>query len=228
MQISQSGLQQIIQREGVILHAYQDSVGVWTIGTGHTSAAGPPIVRPGMVISQQDNDTILRADLEPIEAQAATYIKVPVTQNQYDAIISIVFNVGPKFWHSTCIQKLNAGDTQGAANAIMLWNIPAAIIGRRKTEQKQFLTPDSSTPTIPSLDDLNSKASSFTSLFNTIKTFVSENIGSLGRHVSTGSVVAMGSMSSVFTKDWPYILGAAITLAVLVWAGLKIYERKQT
>lgn len=146
MKISNNGLQQIIKREGVILHAYQDSVGVWTIGTGHTSAAGPPAVGPGLSISRADNDTILARDLAPIEREAAQYIKVPVTQNQYDAIISIVFNVGPKFWHSTTIQKLNQKDYHGAAEAIMQWSKPPEIIGRRRTEQKQFLTPDDDLP----------------------------------------------------------------------------------
>src|SRR5579862_4295575 len=117
MQISEQGLQKIIQREGVILHAYHDSVGVLTIGTGHTTAAGPPTVTPGMVITKEQNDEILRNDLRPIEQQFHQYVHVPVTQNQYDAIISIVFNVGPKFWHSTCIQRLNAGDIKGASQA---------------------------------------------------------------------------------------------------------------
>lgn len=142
MKISQQGLQKIIQREGVFLHAYRDSVGVWTIGTGHTTAAGPPKVTPGMLITKEQNDSILMKDLGPIEQQAAEYIKVPVSQNQYDAIISIVFNVGPKFWKGTSIRKLNQGDYKGAAEAIMLWNKPLEIIGRRRSEQQQFLTPD--------------------------------------------------------------------------------------
>lgn len=146
MNISQAGLQKIIQREGVFLHAYRDSVGVWTIGTGHTTAAGPPRVTPNLTITSAQNSAILLADLKPIEEQAAKYIKVTVTQNQYDAIISIVFNVGPKFWSSTAMKRLNAGDVQGAANAIMLWNKPPEIIGRRRSEQQQFLTPDSSPP----------------------------------------------------------------------------------
>lgn len=142
MKISNSGLQRIIQREGCILHAYRDSVGVLTIGTGHTSAAGSPKVVQGMTITKAQNDEILRNDLAPIEQQASQYIKVPVTQNQYDAIISVVFNVGPKFWKSTCIQRLNKKDYKGAADAITLWNKPPEIIGRRRSEQQQFLTPD--------------------------------------------------------------------------------------
>lgn len=146
MKISNNGLQQIVKREGVILHAYQDTVGVWTIGTGHTSAAGSPKVVPGMVISKADNDRILLKDLEPIEKQVNDTVKVPITQNQYDALVSIIFNVGPKFLNSTCMKLLNAGKTAEAANAIMLWNKPPEIIGRRATEKKQFLAPDGIQP----------------------------------------------------------------------------------
>ena len=142
MQISQAGLNKIVQREGKFLHAYRDTVGVWTIGVGHTSAAGPPRVTPGLLISTEQMYSILRADLAPIEKQAAQFIKVPITQNQYDAIISIVFNVGPKFWKSTTIRLLNQRKYKGAAEAIMMWSKPPEIIGRRRTEQKQFLTPD--------------------------------------------------------------------------------------
>ena len=216
MQISDTGLQKIIQREGVILHAYRDSVGVWTIGVGHTSAAGNPVVTPGMVISKEESDQILKNDLTPIETQAAEYIKVPVTQNQYDAIISIVFNVGPKFWHSTCIQELNAGNVQGAANAIMQWSKPPEIIGRRRTEQKQFLTPDAegeSTPSSPSIPDLSSvdtQVTAGTNIFNTIKEFSKNN-------VTTNIPVVAGSIAAMFTNNWPFILGGTIVLAGCIW-----------
>lgn len=142
MKLSNNGLQQIVKREGVILHAYHDSVGVLTIGTGHTSAAGEPKVVPGMVITKEENDVILRRDLEPIERQVNSNVKVPITQNQYDALVSIIFNVGPGFLRSTAMKRLNAGDYKGAAEAIMMWNKPPEIIGRRDTERRQFLTSD--------------------------------------------------------------------------------------
>ena len=142
MQLSNAGLQKIIQREGVILTAYQDSVGVWTIGTGHTSAAGPPKVKKGMTITKAQNDAILTADLQPIIKQLNAAIKVPVTQNQFDAYVSIVYNVGPAFLKSNSMKLLNQKDYKGAATAIMQWSKPPEIIGRRKTEQTQFLTPD--------------------------------------------------------------------------------------
>ena len=78
----------------------------------------------------------------------------------------------------------------------------------------------------PSLDDINNKVTTSTSLFTTLKSFFSENLGSLGRHVSTGSIAAAGSVSAMFTKDWPYILVGAVLLSVLMWAGLKLYQQR--
>lgn len=224
MQISDNGIQQIIQREGVMLHAYQDSVGVWTIGTGHTSAAGPPRVTHGMTITRVQNNQILRNDLVPIEAQAAQNITVPITQNQYDAIISIVFNVGPKFWHSTCIQELNSGNVQSAANAIMQWSKPPEIIGRRRTEQKQFLTPDTVEPTpstpveIPSLPDINTQVTSASSIFETIKKFSKEN-------VTTNVPVIAGGVSAMFTNNWPFILAGVVGIALITWLIIHYFKK---
>lgn len=197
MNLSSNGLQQIIAREGVILHAYKDSVGVWTIGTGHTSAAGPPTVTPGMVITNQQNEQILRQDLAPIITQVNNALKVKVTQNQFDAIVSIVFNVGPRFLKSASIARLNQGDVQGAATAIMQWSKPPEIIGRRRTEQKQFLTPDSP---------------------------------SITQHATAGAVIAAGGVAASTAPHhlWPWILGGAAALAVIVWLAIYLYKRNQT
>jgi lysozyme len=94
-----------------------------------------------MTITAQEADEILARDLVQVEAYINNALNVPVTQNEYDALVSICFNVGPKFKDSTCIKKLNAGDRAGAAEAIMLWNKPPEIISRRRSEYNQFKTP---------------------------------------------------------------------------------------
>lgn len=141
MKMSTRGREALKAREGLRLNAYRDSVGVWTIGVGHTAAAGKPIPMPGLTITAKEADDILTRDLGLYERAIDGALRVPVTQNQYDALVSICFNVGPKFANSTTIKRLNAGDAAGAADAILFWNKPAEIMGRRKTEQKQFLTP---------------------------------------------------------------------------------------
>jgi lysozyme len=141
MRMSSRGRELLKRREGVVLHTYADSVGVLTIGIGHTAAAGKPIPVPGLTITAEQADEILAKDLVLYERVIDGALKVPVSQNEYDALVSICFNVGPKFAQSTCIKRLNAGDRAGAAEAIMLWSKPPEIVGRRRSEQKQFLTP---------------------------------------------------------------------------------------
>lgn len=151
MKMTLRGRQRLTDREGKRLKAYRDSVGIPTIGVGHTSAAGPPAVTLGMTITAQECDDILIRDLAKFEAILDKALKIPVADHEYDALLSIMFNVGPKFATSTAIKRLNAGDRVkrdaegrvigGCAAAIMMWNKPPEIIGRRTTEQSQFLTP---------------------------------------------------------------------------------------
>lgn len=146
MKTSDQGRRLLTQREGVRLKAYKDSVGIWTIGVGHTAAAGAPNPVPGMTITAAACEQILIRDLVLYEQAIARALKVPLGQHEFDALVSICFNVGPRFAQSICIKRLNAGDRKGAADAIMLWSKPPEIIGRRRTEQKQFLTPYAAEP----------------------------------------------------------------------------------
>lgn len=140
MQTSAAGRAAIAQREGNKLKAYTDSVGVLTIGVGHTTAAGPPIVTKGLTITAAQSDQILSRDLATFETAVNKAVKVPLSQGQFDALVSLAFNIGAgAFAKSTLVKRLNAGNVAGAAEAFMMWNKPPEIIGRRKTEQKQFV-----------------------------------------------------------------------------------------
>lgn len=134
------------QREGNILHAYQDTVGVWTIGYGHTHFDGAPIPVAGMKLTQQQADDMLTKDLTRYENIVNNNIKVPLKQNQFDALVSICYNVESALApRSSIVRAINANDMKTAADAIMLYNKPPEIVGRRRTEQKQFMTPYPST-----------------------------------------------------------------------------------
>jgi len=140
MQTSANGRALIAQREGNILKAYKDTKGIWTIGVGHTSAAGAPTVTPGMTITAAQSDEILARDLADCEKYINDLVKVPLTQNQFDALVSFVFNVGwPTFAKSTILRKLNQKDYKGAAAAFDLYHKPPEITGRRNSEKAQFL-----------------------------------------------------------------------------------------
>jgi len=144
---SPAGRKAIRQREDERLNAYQDSVGIWTIGVGHTSAAGAPAVTRGLSITADQSDAILSRDLVIFENGVREAVKVPLNQNQFDALVSLAFNIGVgAFSKSTLVKKLNAGDYAGAADQFALWNkaggkVLPGLTTRRLSEQKQFLTP---------------------------------------------------------------------------------------
>jgi lysozyme len=140
LRMSADGRAQLIRREGFKTKAYRDSVGVWTIGVGHTSAAGEPKVTPGLVISKAQVDEILSRDLVQYERAVHDAVCAPLTQGQFDALVSFCFNVGiGGFKGSTVVKRVNSGDYKGAADALLLWNKPKEIGGRRKSERAQFL-----------------------------------------------------------------------------------------
>lgn len=141
MDLSAIGEAVLIAREGRRLKAYKDSVGVWTIGIGHTSAAGAPLVTSGLTITSAQCDAIFERDVQKYVAAVRHGLKVAVSQNAFDALVSICYNIGPgAFAGSTFLKRINAGDTAGAYDAILMWKKPAAIITRRQAEAQQFVT----------------------------------------------------------------------------------------
>jgi lysozyme len=135
--ISDKGIQFIEDREGVRLVAYQDVKGIWTIGVGHTG----PEVKKGLIWTTEQVSQALQDDLKEVQECIYKNIKYPISQNQYDALCSFIFNVGiDAFAKSTILKKINAGDLAGAGNEFDRWNIPQQIIGRRMKEKALFLT----------------------------------------------------------------------------------------
>ncbi len=130
--------------EGLRLKAYQDSVGVWTIGYGHTGKD----VTPGKQISIERAEQLLKADLAVIEEEIGALVKVPLNANQLAALESFIYNMGIKaFADSTLFKMLNDGDYDGAAGQFHRWiyagkNILQGLVKRRAAEVKLFLTPN--------------------------------------------------------------------------------------
>jgi len=119
MKISDVGIKAIQNFEGCRLDAYLDVVGVLTIGYGHTGTD----VKSGMKITLPEAINILRRDLDRFEVAVSNSLKVPVPQAQFDAMVSLAFNVGAKaFQDSTLLKKLNAGDEMGAACQFTRWS----------------------------------------------------------------------------------------------------------
>lgn len=141
MKMTLRGRQRLTDREGKILHWYKDSEGFWTFGVGHLADKEWPY-KKGQTFTADKVDDVLAKDLVKFEIILNKAIKVPVKENEFDALLSVMFNVGSKFATSTAIKRLNAGESrERVAQAIGMWKVPPEIIGRRNTEISQFLTP---------------------------------------------------------------------------------------
>lgn len=138
----------IIKRhEGLRLTAYLPTPNdKWTIGYGHTKTA-----HSGMKITEAGAEELLRQDLGWVERVISKYIKVPLTQNQYDSLASLIFNIGEgNFSKSTVLKRLNSKDYKGAADAFLMWNkqknkstgkleVLNGLTKRRNEERELFL-----------------------------------------------------------------------------------------
>jgi len=120
--MNETGLALLKQWEGLRTKSYQDSGGVWTIGYGHTSAAGDPKPVKGMVISQAEAEDILLKDLSHVEAVVARAVQVPLNDNQFAMLVSFCYNVGEAaFRRSTLLKKLNKGDYESVPAELARW-----------------------------------------------------------------------------------------------------------
>ncbi len=145
MQISNKGIALIKQFEGLELQAYQDSVGVWTIGYGWTQPVDGKPVTKSMVIKPETAERLLKIGLVSYESDVSKLVKVKLTQGQFDALVSFAYNLGVRSLStSTLLKKLNAGDYRGAADEFTRWNkaggqVLAGLTRRREAERALFL-----------------------------------------------------------------------------------------
>ena len=143
MNISNKGIELIKQFEGCRLKAYQDSVGVWTIGYGHTED-----VAEGMEISAHQSEIMLAADLEKYANYVNKYVTVSLNQNKFDALTSWVYNLGPgNLKSSTMLKVLNDERYDDVPFQIKRWNkaggkVLKGLVRRREAEAELFATED--------------------------------------------------------------------------------------
>ncbi|EOZ5246962.1 lysozyme [Enterobacter hormaechei] len=146
MQTSEKGIALIKEFEGCKLTAYQDSVGVWTIGYGWTQPVDGKPIRAGMTIKQQTAERLLKTGLVSYESDVSRLVKVGLTQGQFDALVSFTYNLGARSLStSTLLRKLNAGDYAGAADEFLRWNkaggkVLNGLTRRREAERALFLS----------------------------------------------------------------------------------------
>ena len=145
MKTSASGVDMICGFEGKRLVAYDDGVGVWTIGFGTTVYPNGVKVKRGDTCTDAQAKQYMQHDLIKFEKAVNESVTVPLSQNQFDALVSLAYNIGTgAFAKSTLVKKLNAGDYNGAAEQFLVWNkaggkIMQGLVNRRQQEKGVFL-----------------------------------------------------------------------------------------
>ncbi|VWC96143.1 muraminidase [Burkholderia lata] len=139
MNYSKDGLSLTESFEGCRLTSYQDQVGVWTIGYGHTKGVGP-----GMTCDQAQAEQWLLDDVADAETAVNKLVHIAMSQEEFDALVDFTFNLGiGNFSKSTLLAKLNARDIQGAADEFEKWDRAggvevAGLLRRRQAEKALF------------------------------------------------------------------------------------------
>lgn len=138
MKTSERGLAEIASHEGIVMSKYKDSVGVWTIGIGHTKNAGAP--DPEKLKNALSLDKIMQifaSDIKKFENRVLSAFTRTLTQAQFDAAVSFDFNTGG-ILRASWVKQFNKGDDQAARHSFMKWRKPREIIPRRQAECNLF------------------------------------------------------------------------------------------
>lgn len=152
--ITDIGINLVAKFEGFSDKVYLDEAGIWTIGYGHKIYPGEVFYPYGTIrnISVNEAKILLANDMEKASSVVKKYVKVPLTENQFNSLVSFVFNTSSNdehlFANSTLLRKLNSGDYVGAANELKRWVyvtkngqkvVSNGLIARRETERNLFI-----------------------------------------------------------------------------------------
>ena len=146
MKMSADGLALVKEFEGLRLKAYKCPALVWTIGYGHTSAAGAPIVSADMVISKENAEEILQRDMGQYEDGVRKLVTVGITQGQFDALVDFAYNAGVgALQKSTLLKKVNAEKFDEVPAEFMKWTkaggrVLPGLVKRRQDERQLYLS----------------------------------------------------------------------------------------
>ncbi len=234
MRTGHEGIVLIKSFEGCELQAYQDAVGVWTIGYGHTSAAGEPHVVAGMTIDQAEAEEMLRRDLVKYESAVEQSITVLLNPNQFDALVSFCYNVGPgNLAKSTLRRKLNAGDFDCVPRQLLRWNkagkrVLRGLTRRRSAEGALWSTPPAGVPefepiTAPIEEHTEKHTAKSTTGWTAtgVGAVATVSVASEQIQKAADSVSGIGqsvrSVSRVLSDFWPLMLLAIVGGVFYIW-----------
>ena len=147
MQLSTNGFNLLAELEGVVLNPYKDSVGIPTIGIGSTYYEdGTKVTMKDKAITKERAIQLAKNVVKSFEAKVNKAILLPMTQNQFDAMVLLCYNIGESgFARSSVVRNFNTGNLQKAADSFLLWNkaggkVSKGLTNRRQKERNLFLT----------------------------------------------------------------------------------------
>jgi lysozyme len=139
MKTSDQGRKLLIERESLELQAYRDSEGYWTIGVGHLLSLDKNADFSALVWTREHAERVFAEDLAKYEKAVNDSVRVPLKQNQFDALVSFAHNVGVAgVMNSFVVREINNGNWGAAAASFDNWHIPPEITSRRNGEREQF------------------------------------------------------------------------------------------
>lgn len=145
MRVNEAGLALIRTYEGFRGEAYRCPAGVWTIGYGHTSMAGPPDVKPKMRMTKKQAEEVMASDVAVFASDIARYIKADLNDNQFAALVSFAYNVGVgAFRSSSVLASVNREDFDSIPRRLNMWvkaggRVLPGLVKRRASEGMLFM-----------------------------------------------------------------------------------------
>ena len=147
MKLSSNGFKLLGELEGIVLKPYRDSVGIPTIGIGSTYYEdGTKVRMADKPITTERAIQLAKNVVKSFEAKVNKVILLPMTQNQFDSMVLLCYNIGESgFARSSVVRHFNTGNLQKAADSFLLWNkaggrVLRGLTNRRKKERELFLT----------------------------------------------------------------------------------------
>ena len=139
MKLSDNGFRLLGELEGIVLRPYKDSAGIPTIGIGSTYYEdGTKVTMKDKAITKERAIQLAKNVVKSFEEQVNKSIVVPMTQNQFDAMVLLCYNIGESgFAKSSVVKNFNAGNLQKAADSFLLWNKAGGVVSKGLTNRRQ-------------------------------------------------------------------------------------------
>lgn len=208
MRMTEEGVSLIKRFEGFRAHAYRDAAGAWTIGYGHTSAAGEPQVRADLTVTKAEAGLILKRDVDSFAQGVRRLLKVALTPAQFSALVSFAYNVGlSNFSTSSVLKAVNAGEPALVPRRLQLWvkangRVLPGLVRRRAAEAALFaggadeggagtVEPIGGTPAYRSTTNIAAVLSALAALLSALAAGVKDVSDALGSPLLTALLLAV-------------------------------------